>query len=156
MSLILENSINKIDYYLFLWQYNCPTMKKVVLFAIVLLTIVGCSKKSDQPATTAVAYKHVPSPYTIKEDFEMGSKAAYLLGDVTIKTGNWSFDDALLGKLPADIKNDLQSVRLRTGKMTMNFDLILRQVVSGHYICCIIHKVGRQVIDKGLCSKLFF
>lgn len=98
-------------------------MKKVVLFAIVLLTLVGCSKKSDQPATTAVAYKHVPSPYTIKEDFEMGSKAAYLLGDVTIKTGNWSFDDALLGKLPADIKNDLQSVRLRTGKMTMNFDI---------------------------------
>lgn len=98
-------------------------MKKVVLFAIVLLTIVGCSKKSDQPATTAVAYKHVPSPYTIKEDFEMGSKAAYLLGDVTIKTGNWSFDDALLGKLTADIKNDLQSVRLRTGKMTMNFDI---------------------------------
>lgn len=98
-------------------------MKKVVLFAIVLLTIVGCSKNSDQPATTAVAYKHVPSPYTIKEDFEMGSKAAYLLGDVTIKTGNWSFDDALLGKLPADIKNDLQSVRLRTGKMTMNFDI---------------------------------
>jgi endonuclease G len=70
-----------------------------------------------------VAYKHVPSPYTIKEDFEMGSKAAYLLGDVTIKTGIWSFDDALLGKLPADIKNDLQSVRLRTGKMTMNFDI---------------------------------
>lgn len=100
-----------------------PYYEKVVLFAIVLLTIVGCSKKSDQPATTAVAYKHVPSPYTIKEDFEMGSKAAYLLGDVTIKTGNWSFDDALLGKLPADIKNDLQSVRLRTGKMTMNFDI---------------------------------
>ena len=98
-------------------------MKKVVLFAIVLLTIVGCSKKSDQPDTMPVAYKHVPSPYTIKEDFEMGSKAAYLLGDVTIKTGNWSFDDALLGKLPADIKNDLQSVRLRTGKMTMNFDI---------------------------------
>ena len=98
-------------------------MKKVVLFAIVLLTIIGCSKKSDQPATMAVAYKHVPSPYTIKEDFEMGTKAAYLLGDVTIKTGIWSFDDALLGKLPADIKNDLQSVRLRTGKMTMNFDI---------------------------------
>jgi endonuclease G len=98
-------------------------MKKVALFAIVLLTIVGCSKKSDQPATMAVAYKHVPSPYTIKEDFEMGTKAAYLLGDVTIKTGIWSFDDALLGKLPADIKNDLQSVRLRTGKMTMNFDI---------------------------------
>ena len=98
-------------------------MKKVVLFAIVLLTIVGCSKKSDQNATMAVAYKHVPSPYTIKEDFEMGTKAAYLLGDVTIKTGIWSFDDALLGKLPADIKNDLQSVRLRTGKMTMNFDI---------------------------------
>ena len=44
-------------------------MKKIALFAIVLLTIVGCSKKSDQPATMAVAYKHVPSPYTIKEDF---------------------------------------------------------------------------------------
>ena len=53
----------------------------------------------------------------------MGTKAAYAIAPVTIKTGEWSFDDALLGKLATDIKNNTQSVRLRTGKIEMNFDI---------------------------------
>ena len=96
-------------------------MKKILLFALMAITLVACKKNTVQP--DVVAYKHVPSPFSIKEDFEMGNKAAYAIADVTIKTGAWSFDDALLGKLAADIKNDAQSVRLRTGRISMNFDI---------------------------------
>ena len=96
-------------------------MKKILLFSLMAISLVACKKNTDQP--DVVVYKHVPAPFTIKEDFELGTKAAYAIADVTIKTGSWSFDDALLGKLTADVKNDAQSVRLRTGKISMNFDI---------------------------------
>ncbi len=97
-------------------------MKKIVLAAIITMSLIGCTKKVDVD-DPIIPFVHVPAKYIIKEDFEMGAKAAYAIGDASIKTGSWSFDDALLGKLAADIKNDLQSVRLRTGKIGMNYDI---------------------------------
>ena len=97
-------------------------MKKYLVASAILLSFIGCSKKMDV-ADTTVPYVHVPVQFTVKEDFEMGTKAAYAIGDVSIKTGSWNFEDGLLGKTTADIKNDLQSVRLRTGKIGMNFDV---------------------------------
>jgi endonuclease G len=99
-------------------------MKKLFTSMLLVLALLGC-KKSDTvtPITTRAVNANVPAPYVIKEDFEMGTKAAYAIGPVTIKTGIWSFDDALLGKLATDIKNNTQSVRLRTGKIEMNFDI---------------------------------
>jgi endonuclease G len=98
-------------------------MNKIILCTVVLLSVISCTKKTDVIETTPIVYQYVSSNYTIKEDFEMGTKAAYAIGNVTIKTGIWSFDDALLGQLTTDIKNDIQSVRLRTGKISMNFDI---------------------------------
>lgn len=97
-------------------------MKKFLLASIITISLFACGKKVDVVDTT-IPYVHVPVQYTIKENFEMGTKAAYAIGDVAIKTGSWSFDDGLLGKTTADIKNELQSVRLRTGKIGMNFDV---------------------------------
>ena len=99
-------------------------MKKLLTSILFIVSLIAC-KKNDTvtPNTTAAVYVHVPAPYVIKEDFEMGTKAAYAIGPVTIKTGIWYFDDALLGKLATDIKNNTQSVRLRTGKIEMNFDI---------------------------------
>lgn len=99
-------------------------MKKLFTSILLVLALLGC-KKNDTltPSTAKAVYLNVPAPYVIKEDFEMGTKAAYAIGPVTIKTGIWSFDDALLGKLATDIKNSTQSVRLRTGKIEMNFDI---------------------------------
>jgi len=98
-------------------------MKKIILYTVVLLSIISCTKKTDVLDSTPIIYQFISSNYSIKEDFEMGKKAAYAIGDVAIKTGSWSFDDALLGQLTTDIKNDSQSVRLRTGKISMNFDI---------------------------------
>lgn len=90
---------------------------------LLVVALLGCKKNDTTTPTPVTTYVHVPAAYVIKEDFEMGTKAAYAAGPVTIKTGVWSFDDALLGKLATDIKNNTQSVRLRTGKIEMNFDI---------------------------------
>jgi endonuclease G len=90
---------------------------------LLVVALLGCKKNDTTTPTPVTTYVHVPAAFVIKEDFEMGTKAAYAIGPVTIKTGVWSFDDALLGKLATDIKNNTQSVRLRTGKIEMNFDI---------------------------------
>ena len=90
---------------------------------LLVVALLGCKKTDTTTPTPVTTYVHVPAAYVIKEDFEMGTKAAYAAGPVTIKTGVWSLDDALLGKLATDIKNNTQSVRLRTGKIEMNFDI---------------------------------
>ena len=64
------------------------------------------------PATT-VAY----------EDFETGSKGGYATGVVTLRSGDWTFTDALLGNLFNDKVNQVQSARIRGGgSIAMNFD----------------------------------
>ncbi len=101
-------------------------MNKLFCCIAIVTMFASCSKKSDPVIPTPeppVVEKPVPAPYAIKEDFELGSKAAYAIGDVTLKTGSWSFDDALLGSTTGDVKNDIQSVRLRTGQIAMNFDI---------------------------------
>lgn len=58
------------------------------------------------------------------EDFESGTKAAYATANVTLATGSWSLNDALIGNTTSDRKTGLQSVRVRnTGIIGMNFNL---------------------------------
>lgn len=60
---------------------------------------------------------------SLKETFDKGTKGAYAVGTVTLSTGSWSLDDALLGNTTADRKVGAQSVRTRkSGKVTMAFN----------------------------------
>jgi len=59
-----------------------------------------------------------------KEDFEVGTKTSYAAGDVTLKTGVWNLNDALIGNSASDVKNGAKSARVHyDGKMTMKFNL---------------------------------
>lgn len=59
-----------------------------------------------------------------QETFDVGTKPAYPAATVTLSTGDWTFDDALLGTDPADHKNGSQAARLENaGRLTMNFYL---------------------------------
>lgn len=61
---------------------------------------------------------------TTVENFETGTKTSYAAANVTLSTGIWNFNDALLGNLSTDRKNGSQSARVRnSGTMTMQFDL---------------------------------
>ncbi len=56
------------------------------------------------------------------EDFEEGSKGSYAAATVELQSGEWIFDDALLGNQDGDRKNGDQSVRIRDGYIEMLFD----------------------------------
>ncbi len=57
------------------------------------------------------------------ENFETGTKTAYAGATVTLSTGNWYLNDALIGTSTSDRKNGTKSVRIvNTGKVTMQFD----------------------------------
>jgi endonuclease G len=58
------------------------------------------------------------------EPFESGTKTTYSPGSVSLPSGSWKLDDALLGTSPEDHKNGTQAARLEgTGSLTMDFFL---------------------------------
>jgi hypothetical protein len=58
-----------------------------------------------------------------KEDFESGSKSSYAAANVTLATGVWQLDDALIGATTSDVKAGAHAARVRnSGKVTMTFD----------------------------------
>ncbi len=109
-------------------------MKKNIFFlsaALLLLTFSECKKEqssatSSQPATTTTAFSTAGerAVYTgFPETFETGSKAAYADATVTLSTGVWDLNDALIGGTTSDRKNGSKSVRIEnTGMVTMQFD----------------------------------
>lgn len=56
------------------------------------------------------------------EDFEDGEKGGYAPGTVQLSTGNWFFDDAMIGNQGGDKTNGSQSARIRNGGIWMQFD----------------------------------
>ncbi|SRR5579883_1326000 len=60
---------------------------------------------------------------SITEGFESGSKTSYAAADVTLSTGIWNLNDALIGNLASDAKDGAYSARVRnSGRVTMEFD----------------------------------
>ena len=55
------------------------------------------------------------------EDFEEGNKTSYAPASVSLETGSWFFDDALIGTLEQDKKNGYRSARIRNGFIRMDF-----------------------------------
>lgn len=97
-----------------------------------LLLIISC-QKIDSPVSKPVVDKAANSStlarvaaalaVTTAEDFETGTKTAYATANVTLASGSWSFNDALLGTSASDKKNGLQSARVRnSGILSTNFD----------------------------------
>jgi len=99
---------------------------------LVALAVCSCEKQAANLSRTDLAANSrgplVATPaaalVTTVENFETGTKAAYADGTVTLSTGVWDFNDALIGNLSTDEKNGSQSARIRnTGSITMEFDL---------------------------------
>jgi endonuclease G, mitochondrial len=63
------------------------------------------------------------SAVTTTEGFESGSKTAFAVGNVTLGSGVWTLDEALIGTLTTDVKTGTKSARIRnSGRITMRFD----------------------------------
>ncbi|MBW5448745.1 Ig domain protein group 2 domain protein [Cohnella sp. CFH 77786] len=69
------------------------------------------------------AHTVTASTLIVSESFESGSKTAYAAGSVTLSSGSWYFDNALLGNLSTDKKNGTMSARIRApGSIAMSFN----------------------------------
>ena len=61
---------------------------------------------------------------TLTEGFESGSKSSYTSANVTLGSGVWNMNDALIGNLSTDRRTGAASARIRnTGTVSMLFDL---------------------------------
>jgi hypothetical protein len=101
---------------------------KMMLTAALLLSALSCKKAGTQLINEAsVQLKSGPvlinAATVLLENFETGTKASYAAADVTLTSGVWNLNDALIGNTAADVKAGLQSARVRnSGKLTMKFD----------------------------------
>ncbi len=91
---------------------------------IIALTVVSCQKEIITQNETGRSVQTSPqSKSLLFETMETGTKTAYTTGSVTLTSGSWTFNDALIGSSTSDRKNGAKSARVRnSGKLTMNFD----------------------------------
>ena len=85
----------------------------------------SCSKSEMNPGApvAAVAAQNASAP-GFPEGFETGTKTSYTTGTVTLGSGIWTLNDALIGNTTADPHTGAQSARVRnSGTVGMNFDL---------------------------------
>lgn len=101
------------------------TLGGVITLLLVMALFTSCEKEYDKvnaPEEVTIK-KSTVSTTTLYEDFETGSKTAYAAAYVTLATGSWYFNNALLGTLSTDKKVGTKSSRIYgTGIITMKFD----------------------------------
>ena len=93
--------------------------------SLLSFSVLSCAKQENipNPVAAVVSSADVTSA-GFPETFETGSKGSYSVGSVTLGSGSWTFDDALLGNTTSDRKTGNQSARVRnTGSLSTNFDL---------------------------------
>src|SRR5882757_3220410 len=94
------------------------------LSVAVLASLLGAAGCVDGfPDDDGLATDEAVAAVTTSEGFEAGTKTAYAAADVTLGSGTWNLNDALIGTLSTDVKTGSQSGRMRnSGRITMRFD----------------------------------
>lgn len=95
-----------------------------VLSLIAVAMFLSCEKEVNvYPDDSINIEQDVNAKATLSETFESGTKTAYAGASVTLSSGSWYFNDALLGTSTSDRKIGTKSVRMvNSGKITMQFD----------------------------------
>ncbi|MBE5321894.1 DNA/RNA non-specific endonuclease [Pedobacter sp. MR2016-19] len=116
-------------------------LKKLSLLAILCLGLAACKKENQTEPGASVFEQKLNTKAAVAseqavvsgfpESFESGTKSSYSTASVTLSSGSWTMNDALIGNQAADAKNGSQSVRIRnTGILGMNFDVSGADVVT--------------------------
>jgi endonuclease G, mitochondrial len=112
-------------YFVFTKPTHMKLSKHLFVVTFVITTLISCRKDSFIPPvlpSDPVAQRTLANG-GIAEDFESGSKTAYAIASVSLGTGSWTLDEALIGNTTSDRRVGAQSARVRnTGKVEMNFN----------------------------------
>jgi endonuclease G, mitochondrial len=104
--------------------------KKIALFLSIAVSFTSCvgvyvpstntGSSTPRPTASSVQTKVATN---FPEGFDGASKSRYEGGNVTVSSGQWYLDNAVMGGAENDQKNGIKSVRMKeTAKLTMNFD----------------------------------
>lgn len=103
---------------------------------IALAITTGFQAANDTPINKTEVLKPAASNKMVdvmKEDFESGVKGSYSNADLDLNCGSWNLNNVLIGSSDADLKNGLRSIRMKTGSISMNFDLEnIHQIYISH------------------------
>lgn len=102
-------------------------MKKYsLLLAFALIVFAGCKKDDDDMMIGSSSKDLFSVEKTLNpffEDMELGTKTSYASANITLSTGSWTFNDALIGTSTSDKKNGTKSARIQnSGKLTLLTD----------------------------------
>lgn len=87
------------------------------------ITVTAADGNGGSVSTTFTVTVTATAVVILNETFESGSKSSYTAGNVTLATGSWNMDNALIGNLSTDKKNGLQAARIKAaGSISMNFN----------------------------------
>lgn len=104
-------------------------MKHFYVIGMLCLVLASCKKETPTaPEAGAPIHQSANAANDVTtlltENFESGTKAAYATDVVTLSSGAWTLNDALIGTSSADAKSGSKSVRIRnTGAVDMNFNV---------------------------------
>jgi endonuclease G len=108
------------------WLWSFPWVAAVAAVAAISAgTAAGCaaSAPGDPGDPDGTGEPEIGATAILSEGFETGTKTAFAAADVTLSSGVWNLDDALIGTLGSDVKTGAQAGRLRnSGHITMKFD----------------------------------
>jgi len=96
-----------------------------LVLSIALLFLSGCTKENElytsEDSKDPKWIEKTLNPFF--EDMELGTKTAYTTANITLSTGSWTFNNALIGTSTSDKKNGTKSARIQsTGKLTLLTD----------------------------------
>jgi len=101
-------------------------INKTILFVLGILLFTGCRKQEQELLSEIESdpFKGVEKTLNpFLEDMELGVKTSYTTGNITLSTGSWTFNNALIGTSTSDKKNGTKSARITsTGKLTLLTD----------------------------------
>jgi endonuclease G len=95
-------------------------IRNLIFYSGIALTLISGITKPKLKSTAPASHN---STFEILEDFEKGTKGSYAQADLLLPSGSWNFENALIGTSTADSKKGSKSVRLKTGSISMNFDI---------------------------------
>jgi endonuclease G, mitochondrial len=103
-------------------------LKKIALFLSIIVSFTSCVGIYVPSTGTGFPRTTTPSAQTkvatnFPEGFEGASKSRYEGGDITVSSGQWYLENAMMGGAENDQKNGEKAIRMKeTAKLTMNFD----------------------------------
>lgn len=101
-------------------------MKKGFLLILASAFIFSACQKNQEELLETGKGQILSTEKTLNpffEDMALGVKTSYTTGNITLSTGSWTFNDALIGTSTSDKKNGTTSARLRNlGKLTLLTD----------------------------------